>query len=441
MNNRYSYSMKQVQKLAMTQDMKLSINILQMSSEELNEFMEKEFVDNPLIEINENLPVNIKEIDFDFVKCGKNNIKEDVSPLNFISKEKSLRDYLHEQILEVEADKIIRKTADYLVECLNYNGYFDMEVEEVAEKISVNIDVVNKSLKLLQSLEPYGIAARNLEECLLIQIKRLNIKDEKIIQIVKNNLKDIGNDDYLKIAKDLKITRAEAQRYSMIIRNLEPKPSRGFYTGEDYKYIIPDAEIRKVGETLEIIMNEKSLPQFIVSNTYKNMFQKGENVNAGQYVKDKLSRAELLIKSIEERKNTLKKILEYIVVRQYEYFMQKEKFLKPMTIKDTAQDLGFSESTVSRAVKNKFVLTAFGVLRMKDLFTINTIKNTSKDISVDYIKNLIEQVISKEDKKSPISDQEIVEKLKAKDIEISRRTIAKYREEMGIKSSRKRKIF
>ena len=412
-----------------------------MSSEELNEFMEKEFVDNPLIEINENLPVNIKEIDFDFVKCGKNNIKEDVSPLNFISKEKSLRDYLHEQILEVEADKIIRKTADYLVECLNYNGYFDMEVEEVAEKISVNIDVVNKSLKLLQSLEPYGIAARNLEECLLIQIKRLNIKDEKIIQIVKNNLKDIGNDDYLKIAKDLKITRAEAQRYSMIIRNLEPKPSRGFYTGEDYKYIIPDAEIRKVGETLEIIMNEKSLPQFIVSNTYKNMFQKGENVNAGQYVKDKLSRAELLIKSIEERKNTLKKILEYIVVRQYEYFMQKEKFLKPMTIKDTAQDLGFSESTVSRAVKNKFVLTAFGVLRMKDLFTINTIKNTSKDISVDYIKNLIEQVISKEDKKSPISDQEIVEKLKAKDIEISRRTIAKYREEMGIKSSRKRKIF
>ncbi len=442
MKTEYSYKMKQTQKLAMTKEMQLSIKILQMSSEELSEFVEKEFVDNPVIEINENSAVNIKEFDFNIFNSKRNySNANDVSPLNFVSKEKSLKEYLHEQILEMEKDKVIRKTADYIVECLNDSGYFEMKEEDISQRLSVDKGIVEKALKFIQSLEPYGVGARNLKECLLIQIYHLNLEDDIIVKIVNNNLDDIGNDNYKKISKELNITRAEVQRYSRIIKSLEPRPSRGFYTGEDYKFIIPDAEIRKDGENLEIIMNDQAVPRIVISNMYKKILDEKKDDETERYVKDKLVRAEFLIKSIEERKNTLKRILEFIVDKQYEYFIERKKFLKPMTIKEAAETLNCSESTVSRAVKDKFILTSSGVIKIKDLFTVNSIKNSSKDVSVSYIKSIIEKIINEENKKNPISDQEIVEGLKKIDIAISRRTVAKYREEMGIKSSHKRKIF
>lgn len=440
MKTGYFYGMKQIQKLAMTKEMQLSINILQMSTNELNEFMDKEFIENPVIEVKENVSVNIKESDFNVLKSKSSNIRSDISPLNFISTEKSLRDYLHEEVLEVEKDAVVKRVADYLIECLDDNGYFKMINSDIAEKLSVDVKIVDKALELIQSLEPHGIGARDLKECLLIQLRYLGVEEEKVFKIAENNLEDIGNDDFGKISRELKITKSEAQKYSMIIKSLEPRPSRGFYTGEDYKYIIPDAEIRKVGENLEIIINEQSVPKFMVSNTYKNILNEGKDKEIEQYVKDKISRAEFLIKSIEERKNTLKRILEYIVIRQYNYFMGKENYTRPMTIKEAAEELEYSESTVSRAIKNKFILTIFGVIRIKDLFTINAAKNVD-NMSVDYIKSVIEKLILEEDKKSPLSDQEIVEKLKDMKIDISRRTVAKYREEKGIKSSRKRKIF
>lgn len=442
MKTEYSYKMKQTQKLAMTKEMQLSIKILQMSSEELSEFVEKEFVDNPVIEINENSAVNIKEFDFNIFNSKRNySNANDVSPLNFVSKEKSLKEYLHEQILEMEKDKVIRKTADYIVECLNDSGYFEMKEEDISQRLSVDKGIVEKALKFIQSLEPYGVGARNLKECLLIQIYHLNLEDDIIVKIVNNDLDDIGNDNYKKISKELNITRAEVQRYSRIIKSLEPRPSRGFYTGEDYKFIIPDAEIRKDGENLEIIMNDQAVPRIVISNMYKKILDEKKDDETERYVKDKLVRAEFLIKSIEERKNTLKRILEFIVDKQYEYFIERKKFLKPMTIKEAAETLNCSESTVSRAVKDKFILTSFGVIKIKDLFTVNSIRNSSKDVSVSYIKSIIEKIINEENKKNPISDQEIVEGLKKIDIAISRRTVAKYREEMGIKSSHKRKIF
>lgn len=442
MKTEYSYKMKQTQKLAMTEEMQLSIKILQMSSEELSEFVEKEFVDNPVIEINENSAVNIKEFDFNIFNSKRNySNANDVSPLNFVSKEKSLKECLHEQILEMEKDKVIRKTADYIVECLNDSGYFEMKEEDISQRLSVDKGIVEKALKFIQSLEPYGVGARNLKECLLIQIYHLNLEDDIIVKIVNNNLDDIGNDNYKKISKELNITRAEVQRYSRIIKSLEPRPSRGFYTGEDYKFIIPDAEIRKDGENLEIIMNDQAVPRIVISNMYKKILDEKKDDETERYVKDKLVRAEFLIKSIEERKNTLKRILEFIVDKQYEYFIERKKFLKPMTIKEAAETLNCSESTVSRAVKDKFILISSGVIKIKDLFTVNSIRNSSKDVSVSYIKSIIEKIINEENKKNPISDQEIVEGLKKIDIAISRRTVAKYREEMGIKSSHKRKIF
>ena len=312
MKTEYSYKMKQTQKLAMTKEMQLSIKILQMSSEELSEFVEKEFVDNPVIEINENSAVNIKEFDFNIFNSKRNySNANDVSPLNFVSKEKSLKEYLHEQILEMEKDKVIRKTADYIVECLNDSGYFEMKEEDISQRLSVDKGIVEKALKFIQSLEPYGVGARNLKECLLIQIYHLNLEDDIIVKIVNNDLDDIGNDNYKKISKELNITRAEVQRYSRIIKSLEPRPSRGFYTGEDYKFIIPDAEIRKDGENLEIIMNDQAVPRIVISNMYKKILDEKKDDETERYVKDKLVRAEFLIKSILTIMKIIKKLMKF----------------------------------------------------------------------------------------------------------------------------------
>ena len=441
MRNEYSYGMKQIQKLAMTKEMQMSINILQMSSAELSEYIEKEFVSNPLIEISDNSVSNIKEYG-SLSSYGKVSINsEDISPLNFVSKEKTLKEYLHEQILEVEKDKKIRKTADYIVECLDDNGYFKVNEKVVAEELKITVDEVEKSLRLVQKLEPVGIGAKSLRECLIIQLDYLNINEPKLIQIISNNLEDIGKDNYKKIAKELSITRAEVQRYSEMIRKLEPRPSRGFYTGEDYKYIVPDAEIRKTDFGLEILMSERSVPSLIISSTYKKILQEKGDLETEKYVKERMEKAQNLIKSIQERKNTLRKILECVTSEQYDYFCGKVKFLKPMMIKDVAKELNCSESTVSRAVKDKFVLTEKGIVKVKELFTLNSIKCNNNEFSVSFIKNIIESLIEKENKKSPIPDQDIADNLKEKGIKISRRTVAKYREEMGIKSSHKRKIL
>ena len=441
MKNEYSYRMKQIHKLAMTKEMQLSINILQMSSAELSEYIEEEFVSNPVIEVDDNIDFNVKEYS-NLNSYGKVSINsEDISPLNFVSKEKSLKEYLHEQILEVEKDKRLRKIADYIIECLDDNGYFKLSEEVVANKLGLTIEEVEDALKLVQSLEPVGIGARNLKECLIIQLRNLNIDDPKLLEIINNNLEDIGKDNYRKISEELKISRSEVQRYLQLIKKLEPKPSRGFYTGEDYKYIIPDAEIVKTELGLEILMNRRAVPNLVVNNTYKKILEDKNDTETKEYVKNKIEKAQYLIKSIQDRENTLESILRLVVNEQYDYFCGKSKFPKPMMIKNLAKELSCSESTVSRAVKDKFILTEKGIIKLKDLFSLNAVKCDEESMSVDGIKNIIKSFIDKEDKSNPISDQEIADKLKEQGINISRRTVAKYREEMGVKSSRKRKIL
>lgn len=462
MNMNFNLNLTQEQKLIMTQQMQLSIKLLQMSSYDLREYIDKEFAENPVLEsqdvvvkeaVKDQDRINYKELikylesdNYGSQSYGEYS-DEDINPFTFISNEKSLKDYLHEQVIEMDADKYTKAIADYIIENIDGRGYLGTSIEDISKELTVDIKLVEDTLKLVQSLEPNGVGSRNLKECLKIQLKNMEQLDEKIENIIENHLEDIADNRYQSIAKAMKITVQEAQAYGDIIKKLEPKPSRGFYTGEEVKFVVPDAYIRNIDGEYFIIMNEEVLPRLSINSAYKEIINEDKTADVTEYVKEKLNSAMFLIKSIEQRKSTLYRVLEKILERQREYFDKGEQYLKPMTLKEIAEDIDMHESTVSRAIREKYVLTPRGTIKIKDIFTTGIQKQVSakgietEDIAVVNIKKIIEKLVNEEDKKKPLSDQIICDKLNEMNMNISRRTVAKYREEMGIKSSSKRKRF
>lgn len=460
MNLDFELNLTQQQKLVMTQQMQMSIKMLQMSSLELNEYVDKEVTENPLLEkeYNEKSEVSekndnidykelIKYLDFDNYSHGSHYTDEDeeVSPFNFISREESLIEYLTNQIGEISMESSTREACEYIIENLDNRGYLPDSIEEIANQLGVEDNEVSKALKIVQSLEPSGIAARNLVECLKLQLGRNNIDDEKLIYIIDNRLNDIAENKYNVIAKELNITPREAQEYGDMIKKLEPKPSRGFYTGDETKFITPDAFIQKLDGEFYIIMNEGATPKLSINDTYKNIIKNKltEDSQAEEYVKNKLNNAMFVIKSIEQRKNTLYSVLKEIVNYQREYFEKGTRYLRPMTLKDIADKINMHESTVSRAIREKYIYTDRGIVKIKDLFTtaITAVKNKDEDMSSSSVKESIKELIDNEDRKNPLSDQKICDVLNSKGMNISRRTVAKYREEMNISASSKRKRY
>lgn len=457
----YSMKMTQEQRLILTQNMQQSIKLLQMSLHDLREYIDNEYSENPVLEINEEIvsysddaPINEKmstEDRFDHKKIIEelysenykdkseiNYSSEDVSPLNFIEKKISLKEYLQEQLVEVDVDQYTLSICKYIVESLDYRGYLEIPVKELAVELNTPEELVEKALNIVQSLEPYGIGARNIKECLIIQSLRLNILDNIIEKMILNHLENIAENKYELVGRDLNISPREAQRYGDMIKKLEPKPSRGFYTGEEVNYIIPDAEIKNVDGEFFIIMNENVLPRLMINKTYKDVIQNNKNSEINAYVKDKINQAIFLIKSIEQRKSTLYKVLECLVDKQKEFFKFGRQYIKPLNLKEVAEEIKLHDSTVSRAIKDKYILTSYGTIKIKDLFAAGLSLNND-DMATIKIKNEIKKIIDEENKNKPLSDQIISSMLCDKSIKISRRTVAKYREELGIKSSSMRK--
>lgn len=445
-------NISQKQKLILTQIMQQSINVLQMSAYDLREYIEKEFEENPILEADFNLIESKDNIDntqlskylndrYDENYNYQHNNEDEASVFNFISDKKSLKDYLYEQLGEIKSDIKIKKVVSYMIESLDSRGYLENTLEEICSDLGIDGEKVQNALEILQSLEPCGIGARDLKECLLIQLKSKGILDEIIKEIVLKYLEYIADCKYNYIAKELKITPKEVQAYGDIIKSLEPKPSRGYYTGEEVKFIIPDAYIVKIGDKYNVIMNKDIIPNITINNLYKQEILNGKNKKEVEYVKEKVNDAMGLINDIEQRNNTILKLLECIVKKQKAYFENGQEYLKPMTLRDLADEMALHESTVSRAIKDKYILTSRGTVKIKDLFCNGIVSSgiNGEGVSTNTIKNKIKQLIQLENKNKPLSDQAICDLLKKEHIDISRRTVAKYREELGIKSSSKRK--
>lgn len=450
----FMLNLTQEQKLIMTQKMQLSIKLLQMSGIELQEYIDKELQENPVLEAKSNEGneentiqdrIDYKELIkyFEFDNYGSQSLgnydNDEVSPFTFISNPTSLEEYLEEQIIELNENDYLKVLCRYIIENIDGRGYLPMSIEEMAREVSADTKDLQKALLIIQGLEPDGIGARDLKECLKIQLEKKEVKNEKIFKMVENHLENIADNKYHVIAKDLKITPKEAQGYGDIIKTLEPKPSRGFYTGEKVKYISPDAYIKKINDDYVIVMNESITPKLSINSLYKEIINNENDKIAVDYVKNKMNGAMFLIKSVEQRKSTIYRVLEKIIEKQKDFLDNGMSYLKPMTLKEIADELEVHESTVSRAIRDKYVYIPRGTIRIKDFFTQGVTNVLEEDVSVVNIKNEMKLLIDKEDKKKPLSDQVICDELNKKDMNISRRTVAKYREEIGIKSSSKRK--
>lgn len=455
----FDLKLTQEQKLVMTMEMQQSIKLLQMSSYELLQHIDKELQENVVLEVDSNVE-NIKEdnfknnelaeyrnlvkyLEFDSYNSrtySQDEEKEQISPLNFISSKPTLKDYLRDQVMYSGASKSLQYMCNYIIDNIDARGYLDKEiVEEASKELGVSYEWVERSLEIIQSLEPAGIGARTLSECLLIQLERKGIQNEVLERIINNYLFEISKGKYQQLSKILNIQPREVQEYEDVIKGLEPKPSRGFFTGEEIGYVVPDVYIRKLDGEYIVLMNESILPKLMINNTYKNVLEFSEDKNAIEYVKEKINSAMFLMKSIESRKNTLCRVMEEVVKAQREYFEKGESFLRPMTIKFIAQKLDMHESTVSRAIRDKYVALNSGeIKKIKSLFT-SYVNVNSEDVSTNNVKNMIEKIIEGENRGKPFSDSVICERLNKLGVDISRRTVAKYREELGIKSSSQRK--
>ena len=401
---------KQDLKLVLTQEMKLSLNILEMSLYDLERYLIKTTEINPLIDV---------EFSNNYGKKYSSD-DEEFSPLDLAHKEESLIDYLEEQIGYLKIDKKTEFLCKYIINNLDKKGYLTLSKKEIKDLIKFSMRDVEKALEIVKNLEPVGIGASNLEECLIIQLHKKNINDIVLENLIKYFLKELSEKKYGEISEKLKISENKIKNYLEVIRKLNPIPARGFYMGDVTNYIAPEAEIKMVDGEYQVVMLNENIPKIKIKEI--------ENRENKTFYNSAVS----LVNFIEKRRETLKKILEILLERQYSFFSEENGKLKIFTSKELSEILKLHQSTVSRAIKNKYVLTEKGIMRIKDLFVLNDTK--------EVVCGLIEKLILGEDRKKPYTDQEIADYIKGQKIDIARRTIAKYREELGIKSASKRKI-
>ena len=428
----------QTLKVTLTPQMLQSINMLQYSSYELMEFIQQQTVENPLLVLKE-------KSSHDFI-VGKErssfssyNREQEYDPITqYSDTHVSLERHLMEQIMtlpEITSKEI--KIFKFLIGDLNRYGFLEIEPAMAAKIMSVSLQEMENTISILQSLDPVGVGARNIRESLLIQMRAQTDYNQLAYVMVEKHLEDIAEKKFRKIAKTNNVTLQEVQEATDYIKTLNPRPCSEF-SHEMTQYIVPDVIIEKVNGEYIIIVNDRNMPQLDINPAYKN----NEMDSNDDYVKKKLQDATMLMNGMEQRKYTLYKVTQVILKLQEDFFNYGGTKLKPMTLKDVSKQLGFHESTISRATSNKYMQTPHGLYHIKNLFTTGIRNNNSVEAeSSSSIKEKIKMFIDKEDKENPISDQIIVTLLQKDGIQISRRTVAKYREEARIPGSSKRRRY
>ncbi|TCS81771.1 RNA polymerase factor sigma-54 [Tepidibacillus fermentans] len=438
----YGLYQQQTQKLMMTPELRQAITILQYPAIELMEYIQEQIIENPVLDIDEReweryryLYQNSRGIpSVAHSNDEGRNIWDTIA-----SPEDNLEEYLLQQgrLLNLDAKKL--QILAFLIGNLDELGYFTMSLREVAEILKVQEEEVEQMLTLLKSFDPIGIGSRDLREFLLIQLKQMEPYDEKAIQVVEHHLTDLGEKKFTKIARKMKISPEEVQQIADLIKTLKPKPVFGFEKGQT-RYILPDIFVEEVEGEWIIIVNDTLVPRLRMNPYYSKFIEDRQmNVEAVKFVMDKWNQATWLIKSIERRRDTLYRVTREIIEVQKDFFTTHR--LKPLTLKDIAEKTGIHESTVSRAIANKYVQTPKGTFELKFFFTHGITAKNGEFTSVNEVKRQLQELIENEDKRKPYSDQKLTELLNQKGVEISRRTVAKYREELEIPSSAKRKRY
>jgi RNA polymerase sigma-54 factor len=463
MNLHYGIHQIRTQKLVMTPELRTAITLLQFSSLELTDYLYQQANENPLIEIREAENTNgevteqgskqhdgVGGIDWQgYVRDHFSNRvhssymnREAENTIERISgyQPLTLEQHLLDQLCYIDnVDTVIKKIASFIIGNLNEQGYLEISALEAAQILGIPVARVESALKLVQSLDPAGVGARNLCECLKIQLDRSGEIDPLVYHIVQNHIEDLAYNRYQKVATYLQVSGEKVKACFKKIKFLDPKPGSRFYH-EPPHFITSDIKVEQFKGEYVVILNDQVIPRLSINRYYEQMLNsRQEKSEVNQFIYDKLNAAMWLIRSLEQRNNTLYKVMESIVQKQRDFFEYGVSHLRPLTLKQIAEVVHVHESTVSRVTNNKYVQTPRGLFELKFFFTSGVSNGEEDQVSSQCVKMKIKGLIEGEDKTQPLSDQEIAQKLNVEGIMISRRTIAKYREEIRIPSSSKRR--
>ena len=430
----FTQQQKQTQKLAMTQKLQQSIQVLQFSTEELTDFIENESLENPLLEVV--LPNYTANYSKPRTSTG--------TEMNYLSQipdsRISLFEHLLDQIHLNYRDTYLRTLVLYLVEHIDLNGFLTITLEEAEKNTGGTTIQILDALTLIQQLDPAGVGARNLQECLMLQTERDNYAPELAYVILEECFTELVDRKWEMIARRFSITMSNVQQVFDYIQSLTPTPGAAFGSTEGL-YIIPDLTVKIKDNQITLLSNRNITPEIKFQQNYFEQMKQSGDKEVLQYLKAKQQDFEWLKKNIQQRGDTIFNVGNEIIQRQQAFFLNSEHPIKPLILKDIAEKLDIHESTVSRAVNGKYLETDFGVFELKTFFSQKLASEEGEDRSTTDVKNRLKQLISEENKRKPLSDQKIVDLLKAEGVDISRRTVAKYRDGLGIPSSAKRKRF
>ena len=466
------------QQLVMTPQLQQAIKLLQLSRLELAEMIQQEMEQNPALEeagIEESSEKKITALESDTAAPEKENpekevtieekVRTDTDWENYINEynstgrvytesestqapnyeaftpdRKTLEDHLQWQLMLHGLNDNDEKIGHMIIGNLNRDGYLCSNIEEIAQACETDIEEAERVLSILQTFDPPGICARDLSETLLIQVKQLGIDNPIITEIIRHHLKNLENRNSKKIAKALKISQDDVRAAVRIIQYLEPKPGRKFATDEP-AYITPDIYVYKHEDGFKIVMNDDGLPKLKINRFYKNAIANGRKISkdAKNYLNEKMQSASWLIKSIHQRQKTIYLVMESILKFQNEFFEKGIAYLKPLILKDIAEDIEMHESTISRVTTNKYAYTPQGLFELKYFFNSSIQRTGGESMASASVKERIRLLIENENPEQPLSDEKIATMLQGSNIQIARRTVAKYRKVLNILPSNKRK--
>ena len=491
MDMKIGLHLRQRQQLVMTPKLQQALKLLQMPAIELQQMLKQEIMENPLLEevedyeeisdeeapeasadpespVETEAPVEVPESEEEQVKPMEgeagaetvdwdeyfnegfdlgNSAQEEEHKEEFFEKvpvaKQSFTDTLTGQLRMITDDPVLLAIGDYLIGSLDGSGYLTCDIQEAANTIGVPVEQVDHVLEMIQSFDPAGVGARNLQECLLLQLRHRGLGDSPAALIVRDHFDEFKQKKYVEIARKLRLTIQEVQDQCKLVSTLDPKPGLEV-VAEDPRYVIPDLVVDTVDGKYVVYLNDRNIPRLRVSQHYHDELMRevrdGDS-EAKEFINARLKSAKWLIQTIEQRRRTMVKVMECIVRKQRDFFDKGTAFLKPLTLQQVASEINMHESTVSRVTTNKYVQTPRGVFELKFFFSSSLGTQDGGEVSAKSAKDKIRRIIEAEGAKAPLSDQKIADMLKKDGLNIARRTVAKYREQLNILPARMRRTY
>lgn len=451
------------QKVTLSPQVYQGLTILAMPVAELQVLVETELLENPVLELEEDEVDDEREADtvdkededrswdewldqYDELEnldssSPRDPNAEEVNSEEFVGGVQTFDDYLTEQLNMMDISEEVRRAALAIIGTLDGDGLFVGDCAEIAAIANVDNKVAEEALRVVQQLDPPGVGARNVREALLIQAAYLGVDEPLLVALIERHLDAVAANHHRKIARAEHVTEDEVRDAILVLRQLNPRPAGSFSPGQSPAYVVPDVTLRRFDDDWLIIPNNEAVPTLRVSPRYRNMLRSKSNVDdeTRRYLKDKIRAAESFMRNVDRRRDTVSRIAQIILETQHDFFEDGKGDLRPLRLEDVAVEIGVHLSTVSRGVTGKYVATPYGLFELKHFFSGGYRTASGMDVAATTVKRKIREFLVDEDAARPLSDQRLADALAAEGVDVARRTVAKYREELGIEPSWARK--